>query len=69
MSKMELRKGILMERFQICFALQCEYFEHNSLVFENLLMGLIVLESLFCALSVSCYEFSHLKCRDFVKLI
>ena len=32
-------------------------------------MGLVVLESLFSALSVSCYDFSHLKCRDFVKLI
>ena len=32
-------------------------------------MGLVVLESLFYALSVSCYEFSHLKCRDFMKQI
>ena len=50
-------------------ALQFENFEHNSLFFENLLMGLVVLESLFYALSVSCYEFSHLKCQDFVKQI
>ena len=69
MSKMVLRKGILMERFQICFALQCEYFEHNSLGFENLLMGLYGLGSLFRALSVSCYEFSHLKCREFMKQV
>ena len=32
-------------------------------------MGFAVLESLCYALSLSCFEFSHLKCRDFVKLI
>ena len=58
-----------MKGLKSVLALQFEYFEHNSLVFENLLMGLVVLESLNYALSVSCYEFSHLKCRDFVKQI
>ena len=33
------------------------------------MMGLDVLESLCYALSLSCFEFSHLKRRDFVKLI
>ena len=32
-------------------------------------MGLDVLESLCYALSLSCFEFSHLKCRNFGKLI
>ena len=32
-------------------------------------MGLDVLESLCYALSLSCFEFSHLKRREFVKLI
>ena len=54
---------------KLCYALQFGYFKHNSFVFESLLMGLVVLESLFYALSVSCYEFSHLKCRNFVKQI
>ena len=32
-------------------------------------MGLAVLESLFYALSLWCFEFLHLKCREFVKLV
>ena len=32
-------------------------------------MGFAVLESLCYALSLSCFEFSHLKRREFVKLI
>ena len=33
------------------------------------MMGLDVLESLFYALSLWCFEFLHLKCRDFMKQI
>ena len=58
-----------MEGLNLFSALQFGYFEHNSFVFENLLMGLVVLESLFYALSVSCCEFLHLKCRDFVNQV
>ena len=58
-----------MKGFKSVLALQFGYFEHNSLVFENLLMGLVVLESLFYALSLWCFEFLHLKCRDFMKQI
>ena len=64
-----MRKGVLKKGVNLFSALQFGYFEHNSLVYENLLMGLVVSESMFYALSVSCYEFLHLKCRDFVKQI
>ena len=54
---------------KLFYALQFEYFGHNSFDFEAKIMGLTVLESLFYALSLSCFEFSHLKCRDFMKQI
>ena len=55
-----------------CFvspALQWVCFEHNSFAILNLVMGLDVLESLFYALSLWCFEFLHLGSRDFMKLI
>ena len=59
-------KGVSKERLNLFYALQFGYFGHNSFVFENLLMGLAVLESLFYALSLWCFEFFHWKCREFV---
>ena len=47
------------------YALQWGFFRHNSLSFGNLGLWLGVLESLLYRLSLSCFEFSHLKCRDF----
>ena len=43
--------------------------EYNSFDFENWLMGLDVLESLFYGLSTLCYAFLHLKCRKIVNRV
>ena len=47
-------------------ALQWWVFEHNSFDFENLMMGLDVLESLFYGLQIWCFEFLHRMCRKIV---
>ena len=62
-------KGVLNGRVKSVLCPAVGYFEHNSFVFEDKMMGLVVLESLFYALSTSCFEFSHLSCRDFVNLV
>ena len=41
-----LRKGILMEGVKLFYALQLEYFGHNSFLVGNLMMIFGVLESL-----------------------
>ena len=45
------------------------YFEHNSLGFENLTMGLAVLESLFYGLSLWCFEFLQGMCQKIVNQV
>ena len=52
---------------KICYALQFVVFMHNSFDFGNLGLWFGVLESLLDRLTVSCFEFLHLKCRDFCK--
>ena len=50
-------------------ALQFGCFEHNSFDFENLMMGLVVLESSLVALSTLFYKFLHLEYRNFVNRV
>ena len=50
----------LCEWKQFSWALQYTLDGHNSLDFGDKIMGLSVLESLCYALSLSCFEFSHL---------
>ena len=65
-----VEKMDLKERFKSSFpALQWGYFEHNSLGFENLTMGLDVLEILFYGLTVWYFEFLHLKGRKIVNRV
>ena len=64
-----VEKIYLKERFKSVFCTAVWYFEHNSFGFENLLMGLAVLESLFYGLTVWCFEFLHLKGRKIVNRV
>ena len=72
---MEILLGLLVEKMSskrcinLFFYPAVWYFEHNSFVFENLLMGLAVLESLFYGLTVWCFEFLHLKGRKIVNRV
>ena len=50
-------------------ALQFDCFEHNSFDFENLMMGLDVLESLFYGLSIWCFEFLQRMCRKILNRV
>ena len=64
-----LKMSFKREGLNLFFCTAVWYFEHNSLGFENLTMGLDVLESLFYGLTVWCFEFLHLKGRKIVNRV